>query len=60
VEERIARLEAELASLGLRLENPPTDIMIVHKMGSDYARLQAELDPLMEEWAQLHEPVTEN
>ena len=53
VEERITRLEGELATLTRQLENPPADLVRVQKLGQEYARCQAELDTLMEEWEQL-------
>jgi ATP-binding cassette subfamily F protein 3 len=55
VEEEIANLERKLAILALRLENPPGDLQKVQKLGTDYTRLQAEIELLMEEWEQLHE-----
>ncbi len=54
VEELIDRLESDLATLGRRLENPPPDASQVQKLGTEYVRLQKELDILMEEWGQLH------
>ncbi|MDI6696215.1 MAG: ABC-F family ATP-binding cassette domain-containing protein [Anaerolineales bacterium] len=54
VEERIAELEGEIAALARKLENPPTDLAKVQRLGSDYARCQDELEKLMEEWEQLH------
>jgi len=57
VEERISGLETELAELSRKLENPPADVGKVHQLGKEYARVQAELDQLMEEWAELQEAV---
>ncbi len=54
VEDHIDRLEAELASLGHRLENPPSDAARVEKLGKEYVRLQNELDALVDEWGHLH------
>jgi ATP-binding cassette subfamily F protein 3 len=54
VEERIAELEGEIAALARKLENLPTDLAKVQRLGSDYARCQDELEKLMEEWEQLH------
>ena len=54
VEERIAWLEGEIAVLARKLENPPSDLTQVQRLGSDYARCQDELEKLMEEWEQLH------
>jgi ATP-binding cassette subfamily F protein 3 len=55
VEERIASLEAELATLSRKLETPPADLRRVQRLGQDYARFQEELDTLMVEWEQLHQ-----
>jgi ATP-binding cassette subfamily F protein 3 len=54
VEAAIARLEAEIAALGQRLETPPPDPAAVQRMGQDYVRLQAELETLFSEWEGLH------
>jgi ATP-binding cassette subfamily F protein 3 len=54
VEASIARLEADLAAVGHRLENPPADPAKVQKLGNEYVRLQKELDTLMDEWGKLH------
>ncbi|MCC6956745.1 MAG: ABC-F family ATP-binding cassette domain-containing protein [Anaerolineales bacterium] len=54
IERRIASLEDELAALSRRLETPPSDLDEVHKLGSDYARCEQELDKLMHEWESLH------
>ena len=55
VEELIDQLESDLTIMGHRLENPPKDAAIVQKLGTEYVRLQKELESLMEEWAQLHD-----
>jgi ATP-binding cassette subfamily F protein 3 len=55
VEEQIDHLETELAALGHRLENPPTDPSKVQKLGNEYVRRQKDLNILMEEWEQLHQ-----
>jgi len=55
VEVLIDQLEADLASLSRRLENPPKDAARVQKLGNEYVRVQKELDALMEEWGELHE-----
>ena len=57
VETLIAGLEDELKVLSHKLENPPTDPAKVHKLGSEYVRVQKELDALMEQWAELHEVI---
>ena len=55
LENRISGLEAELAELGRRLENPPTDTALVRKWGSQYAALQKEMDRQLLEWESLQE-----
>jgi ATP-binding cassette subfamily F protein 3 len=50
LEKLIAGLEQELNLLSLRLENPPSDPAVVHKLGNDYVRVQNELDELLQEW----------
>jgi len=54
VEEQIAVLEELLSGLSRRLENPPADPAKVHKLGTEYVRVQTELDELMKEWEGLH------
>jgi ATP-binding cassette subfamily F protein 3 len=51
LETLIEKLESELSLLSTRLENPPSDPAVVHKLGSDYVRLQSDLDALLHEWA---------
>ncbi len=53
LENKIAALEAELAALGARLENPPADPARVAQLGRDYARVQYEMDGLLNEWEAL-------
>ncbi len=55
VEEEIATLEKELADLSRRLENPPADMLLVQKLGTNYTRCQAQIEKLMHEWEALHE-----
>jgi ATP-binding cassette subfamily F protein 3 len=55
VETHISALEQELKLLSHKLENPPADPAKVHKLGSEYVRVQKQLDDLMEQWAALHE-----
>jgi ATP-binding cassette subfamily F protein 3 len=50
VEDQIAELEAQLAAISRQLENPPADPAKVNKLGSDYVRLQGELENKMKEW----------
>ena len=54
VETMIDRLEDDLAALGHRLENPPADTAKVQKLGTEYVRVQKELEALMDEWGELH------
>lgn len=50
VEAMIDQLEDDLAALGHRLENPPPDAAKVQKLGTEYVRVQKELETLMDEW----------
>jgi ATP-binding cassette subfamily F protein 3 len=54
VENQIDQLEADLVTLGHRLENPPKDAARLQKLGNEYVRIQKELENLMEEWSELH------
>ena len=54
VEALIDQLEDNLAALGHRLENPPADAAKVQKLGTEYVRVQRELEALMDEWGELH------
>jgi ATP-binding cassette, subfamily F, member 3 len=54
VEALIEQLEADLATMAHRLENPPKDTAKVQKLGTEYVRVQKELEILMEEWGELH------
>lgn len=53
VEDQIAELEAQLSTISRQLENPPSDPARVQKLGSDYVRLQGELEAMMKEWEEL-------
>jgi len=55
VEAMIDQLEADLATLARKLENPPTETEKVQKLGMEYVRVQNELDTLLEEWGELHQ-----
>lgn len=55
VEALIAQLEADLATLAHRLENPPKEAGKVQKLGNEYVRVQKELESLMKEWGELHQ-----
>jgi ATP-binding cassette subfamily F protein 3 len=50
LENKIAALEAELADLGRKLENPPADTALVRKWGNLYTEKQREMDLLLWEW----------
>ncbi len=50
VEDQITELETQLAVISRQLENPPADPPKVHKLGSDYVRLQGDLEAMMKEW----------
>ena len=54
IEGVISSLEAQMAVLEERLANPPADPAKVQKMGSDYLRIQREVEELMHEWESLH------
>jgi ATP-binding cassette subfamily F protein 3 len=54
VEALIDQMETDLATLAHRLENPPQDSSKVQKLGTEYVRVQKELETLMEEWGELH------
>jgi ATP-binding cassette subfamily F protein 3 len=53
LENKIAALESELAQLGFRLENPPSDPARVAQLGKEYARVQYEMDILINDWESL-------
>jgi ATP-binding cassette subfamily F protein 3 len=50
LENKIAALEAEMAELGCKLENPPADTALVRKWGNQYTEMQKEMDLLLWEW----------
>jgi ATP-binding cassette subfamily F protein 3 len=50
LEQEISRLEAELLELGRRLETPTVDVERVQELGSEYVRVQGELEDLLGEW----------
>ncbi|MGE5124484.1 MAG: ribosomal protection-like ABC-F family protein [Acidobacteriaceae bacterium] len=54
IEARIGALEADLAALGRRLENPPPEASKVRKLGTEYVKVQKTLESLMDEWGELH------
>jgi ATP-binding cassette subfamily F protein 3 len=59
LETQIAGLEEQLASLARQLENPAGDPSRIQNIGSDYVRLQADLDQLVNQWESLHEELGE-
>ena len=50
LENKIADLEAQMAEVGRKLENPPADTALVRKWGNQYAGLQKEMDEWLKEW----------
>ena len=50
LENKIASLEAEMADLSHKLENPPADTALVRKWGNQYNEKQREMDLLLWEW----------
>jgi ATP-binding cassette subfamily F protein 3 len=53
VEASVSALEEQLGALSKRLENPPDDLTEVQRLGSEYVRVQAELEQLMSAWENL-------
>jgi ATP-binding cassette subfamily F protein 3 len=54
LEDQIALLEGHLAALSSQLENPPADPAKVQRLGSEYVRVQNELEEMIKEWERLH------
>jgi len=54
LENAIAELESQLAEIGQKLENPPTDPMLVRKWGNQYTDLQKKMDEKLSTWESLH------
>jgi len=54
VEDRVTRLEEQLGTIAIRLENPPRDPLLVQHLGEDYVQIQDEINALLAEWEQLH------
>ncbi|MBN1146343.1 MAG: ABC-F family ATP-binding cassette domain-containing protein [Anaerolineales bacterium] len=54
VEERITFLETELTRLSRQLENPPTELAKLQRLGQEYAAYQNEIESLLIEWEQLN------
>ncbi|MCC6985821.1 MAG: ABC-F family ATP-binding cassette domain-containing protein [Anaerolineales bacterium] len=55
LENRIAELESTLANLGAQLESPMVKPGEVAKIGSEYNRVQAEMDEKLAEWERIQE-----
>jgi ATP-binding cassette subfamily F protein 3 len=55
LEEQINLLEEQLSALSRKLEKPPADPAKVQKLGSEYVRVDKELEERMQEWAELGE-----
>jgi ATP-binding cassette subfamily F protein 3 len=55
IEDQIIQKEAHLAILTRKLEKPPPETDKVEKLGTEYVRVQKELESLMNEWGELHE-----
>jgi ATP-binding cassette subfamily F protein 3 len=53
LENAISALESQLAEIGLRLENPPADTILVRKLGNQYTDLQRKMDEKLSEWERL-------
>lgn len=54
VEAQITALEKQLAEISLQLENPPTEMDKVQRLGTDYVLIQDEINALLAEWEGLH------
>jgi ATP-binding cassette, subfamily F, member 3 len=50
IENQIADLEAKLAEIGRKLENPPSDPGEVQKLGTEYESVQREMDEKLSDW----------
>jgi ATP-binding cassette subfamily F protein 3 len=53
LENTIASLESELATLGAALENPPADTTAVTRLGQEYASVQKKMDEKLSEWERM-------
>ena len=54
LENQITSLEAQLAELGSRLGSPPPDPAEVAQLGTEYERVQRQMDEKLGEWERLH------
>jgi hypothetical protein len=55
IENTIAGLEATLANLGAQLESPFVKPVEAAKLGTEYERVQREMDEKLGEWEKLQE-----
>ena len=55
LENRIAELEATLANLSTQLESPFVKPDEVRKIGTEYERIQREMDEKLDEWERMQE-----
>jgi hypothetical protein len=53
LENAIAELESELATLSSALENPPADTTVVTRLGREYASIQKKMDEKLNEWEKM-------
>lgn len=53
LENTIARLEGQLAELGIRLEQPPAHFAETEDLGRQYAGIQQRLDDMLAQWERL-------
>ncbi len=54
LENAISEIESQLAAIGLKLENPPADTILVRKWGNEYTALQKKMDEKLSVWESLH------
>jgi hypothetical protein len=53
LENKIAELEATLSNLGAQLESPLVKPDEVRKIGTEYERVQQEMDAKLNEWERM-------
>ncbi|MFH2039032.1 MAG: ribosomal protection-like ABC-F family protein [Chloroflexota bacterium] len=53
LENAISDLESQLAEIGLKLENPPADSILVRKWGNQYTDIQKKMDEKLKAWENL-------
>ena len=53
LEERIAALERQLAAISKQLENPPEDPGKVQHLGSEYVRIERQMDEMLNQWDEM-------